>query len=100
MMNTINILYLFVALVAAECGTPYPRRWPIPIPWPPEPDPPPCLVCGTIASLVGGFIGWGILTFAFPAEVTFVASAVSGFIFGRFFADLYGAATRGPATRG
>lgn len=90
-----NAAIYAVAMLAGWCGTPWPRRWPIPFPWPPkpEPDPPPCPVCGNIISTLAGLGIVVLFAQVLDAELSIAGAGVVGFVGGRFVGDLYNAAT-------
>lgn len=87
-----TITYAVIALLVGWCGTPWPKRWPIPLP--PPPDPWPCPVCGNVVSAVGGLVGGFLVTQVFPNEISLVSVSIGAFVLGRIAGDVFNAVTR------
>lgn len=86
-----SITFLIIGFLAGWCGTPWPKRWPIPWPPVPKPDPPPCWICGNFASGIAGvFTAFLVMNFI-PEEVDLATISITSFIGGRLGGDLYNA---------
>ena len=85
--------------VAGWCGTPWPRRWPLP----PPPPPAPKWFINRIVGIVGGVVGGLLFNQAWPVQefqgslgLAVVASGVGAFIGSLFLQDILGRFFGGP----
>jgi hypothetical protein len=87
---------LFFWGIVGWCGTPWPRRWPLPLPPPPSPW------IRTAVGVVGGVVGGWLFNSAWPVSdavsvgLAVAASGVGALLGSIVLGDLAGVVSAGP----